>query len=438
MQIQIKDVKKLLSEGKKILVKTKNNEYTNITNYIEKGVLDTFKVTLKNNFNIKVSADHRFYTNAGWIKTKDLNINTHSILCEDNKYHNILSIIPIGKHKIVDISVEHPDQCYFGNGMLNHNSGKTLLAMYAAKKVQESGGYIVWVDSETAFSNTLADLVGLKYKISDGFLYLAPKIIDETFSVFERTLIMLREKYPDKKVLLVWDSLAGSRPRAEMEGEYGDKTMGLAAREYSTGFGRIVDTLGKLNVTMLVTNQVRSNIGNTWEPVISYGGKALKFYASIRIVLTQAAKIKDKDNNNIGNIIRAKVVKNRFAPPFRECEFSMYYNRGVDEWESVIEILCKTPFLVKKGGWYNLQNDEKSYRKEEIIKMLKTDKSFYESAMEHFNKEMIIVNDIDGDERIETEDGDVLDSNGALLFNQKDKDKLEAKLSENRVVVEEV
>ncbi len=147
MIIKVKDVKKILEQGKRIEVKTLNGEYTNITNYIEKGTLDTFLVSTQNYF-IKVSNDHLFFSRAkGWIKTRHLNIGQF-ILCNDQIYQKVINIEYIGKEKIVDITVDHPEHCYYGNGILNHNSGKSWVLCNLAAHAIKLGKKVVYYTLE--------------------------------------------------------------------------------------------------------------------------------------------------------------------------------------------------------------------------------------------------------------------------------------------------
>ena len=147
MIIKIKEVKQLLAEGRKVSVRTVNNEYTNITRYVEKGILKTYEVILLNSKKIKVSADHKFFTNCGWIECKNLLVDEHKILCNDNQYYKISSIKYIGNFPIVDITVDHPDHSYFGNDMLHHNSGKSLICQHLIAETQKIGGIGVYIDT---------------------------------------------------------------------------------------------------------------------------------------------------------------------------------------------------------------------------------------------------------------------------------------------------
>ena len=117
-KITVGEVKALLESGKKVKIKTIKNEYAPITQFVEKGILDTYVVTLENAFKIKVSLAHKFFTNVGWETTKNLIPNKTAIFCEDGQYYLVKSVDYIGKCRIVDVTVDHPDHCYFGNGML--------------------------------------------------------------------------------------------------------------------------------------------------------------------------------------------------------------------------------------------------------------------------------------------------------------------------------
>ena len=149
MIIKVKDVKKILEQGKRIEVKTLNGQYTNITNYIEKGKLDTFLVSTQNH-SIKVSNDHLFFSRSrGWVKTRNLNIGQF-ILCDNQIYQKVINIEYIGKEKIVDITVDHSEHCYYGNGILNHNSGKSWILCNLAAYAIKLGKKVVYYTLEMA------------------------------------------------------------------------------------------------------------------------------------------------------------------------------------------------------------------------------------------------------------------------------------------------
>lgn len=332
--------------------------------------------------------------------------------------------IPTGI-KVLDVCISNKKQGGFPTGRIievigENSAGKTLIGMLTAKKVQEMNGYVLWIDTENSFSETLAELVGLKFGTDNKFLYTQPDCLDEVFSIIEKVLIQLRTQDPDGLILIVWDSVAATPPRAELENDYEDQTIALAAREMSRGFRRISKMIGKLRSTAMCLNQVRTNIGNPYQPLATSHGKALGFYSDIRIELRVGSQIKDGDNNKIGNIIKAKTIKNRVGPPFRAVEFSMYYTKGIDEYDSVYDILVKAGYI-KSGAWVKI-NDEKypdSYRKTDIINMLKYDEEFKEKAMKIFYDTMI--KDYSSEEEhIVDEEGNVVDpQTGNILYSPK-------------------
>lgn len=341
---------------------------------------------------------------------------------------------PVGI-KVLDVLLSNQRRPGFPCGRIvalrgENSAGKTLIAMYTAKKVQEENGFVIWLDTENAFSESLADLVGLKYKTDDRFLYMQPNNITQTFTLIEKSILALRSKYPSEKLLVVWDSLAATPSSITMDNGYSQATMALAARELSQNFNKIKLLIGKLRCLFLVLNQVRQNIGNPYEPISEPGGKSLGFYASIRMHISQSSKIKDAEDNVIGNIIKFKILKNRMGPAFRECEVKMYYTRGVDELESVIDVLVDSGMIKKKGGWY--EYNDVSYRKTDLCDMLRTDKEFETVAMDKFYEIMIQIPKHDTEEILESEPGDLL-----LQENEsKLKKKLNRELTEKEIETE--
>lgn len=357
-------------------------------------------------------------------------------LGEGNSPSEVKKWLPTGI-KVLDVIISNKEEGGWPSGRVcelygDPSSGKTLLALLTAKKVLESGGFVIWCDTENAFSETLCELFGID--VSKRFLYTQPSCIDEVFTIVEQAILTLRQTHQDKTLLIVWDSVALTPTREELDNEYGKKTMGAGARELGQGFRKITLLIGKMDCVFLCLNQTRANIGNQWHPVTTPYGAALPFAASIRIEMSKSSLIKSGDEV-VGNIVKAKVVKSRVGPAYRRCEFKMYYIRGVDEMESVFDILVESGYVSQRGAWCYI-GDEK-FRKAEIIEKLKSDKEFNKKAMVPFYKQMIKVYDPDAKETFQDDEGNVRDpQTGEILYNVNDDAKLKDAVEKSLVIEE--
>lgn len=260
-KIKISEIKELLNSGKKVKIKTINNEYADVTDYIDKGILDTYKVTLINEYNTNVSMKHEFFTDAGWLNTSKILPNKHKILCEDNKYYTVKSIENIGKHKIVDITVNHDEHCYFGNGMLHHNSGKSLLASHALAETQKLGGLATYIDTENALNVDFLQAIGVDVS-KKKFVYVQLETVEEIFEVMENIITKVRASNKKRLVTIVVDSVAGASTKAEIEGNY-DKDGWSTGKAIiiSKAMRKITNLIGKERILVIFTNQLRQKLG---------------------------------------------------------------------------------------------------------------------------------------------------------------------------------
>ena len=369
MKVKIKDVKELLHSGKSVKVKTIGGEYAPITDYIEKGIKRTYKVSLDNGRSIKVSDGHLFFTNCGWLQTKDLKSNIHSIKCEDDAFSIVKSVDYIGEYPIVDITVNHPESCYYGNGMLNHNSGKTLLAMHALAETQKKGGMAVFIDTEASLDQNFVRAIGVDLK---KLLYISCDHVEEIFDHIEAIVQKIRMSNKDKLVTIVVDSVAAASCRTEMESDHGKDGYATAkAIILSKAMRKITQMLARQRVCLLFTNQLRVKMNAMFgDPYTTSGGKALAFHASLRLRLQAVGQIKDSKKNTIGIKTACKVIKNRMGPPMRKVEFDLFFDRGMDNY----------------GNWLDTLKDEKvlkkAYTKEQKDKMLKKDPDALKNLIE--------------------------------------------------------
>lgn len=220
------------------------------------------------------------------------------------------------------------------------SSGKTTLALHIIREAQRRGGLTAFVDAEHALDPEYARKIGVK--IND-LLISQPDTGEQALEIVES---LVRSNAID---VIVVDSVAALTPRAEIEGEMGAQQIGLQARLMSHALRKLTAIVAKSKTVIIFINQIRMQIGMMWgNPETTPGGKALKFYSSVRVDIRRAAQIK-KGENIIGNRVKAKIVKNKVAPPFRTAEFDIFYNEGISYEAEVINTALKFD-LIKKAG----------------------------------------------------------------------------------------
>ncbi len=220
-------------------------------------------------------------------------------------------------------------------------SGKTTLALHVLAEVQKSGGTAAFVDAEHALDPEYAKKIGVKI---DNLLISQPDTGEQALEIVET---LTRSNGVDAIVI---DSVAALTPRAEIEGEMGDQFIGLQARLMSQALRKLTAIVAKTKTTIIFLNQTRQKIGITWgSPTTTTGGTALKFYSSVRVELKKIGQIKRGETQVIGNRIKAKIVKNKVAPPFKVTEFDIMYNEGISVAGDLIEF-GMLHGVVKKSG----------------------------------------------------------------------------------------
>lgn len=239
--------------------------------------------------------------------------------------------------------------------------GKSHLAYHAAAMAQKQGGLVVYIDTENA--TPVAKLATMGIDVRKRFVYCDSHCTEEVFSIIESTILKAKQIL-DKNVpiLVVWDSVAATSPKAELDGEYEDNTIGLQARVISKGMRKLTGVIGQNNVTLLILNQLRTAIGVLHgDPDVTPGGKSIPYHASIRIKLSSGTQVKDKAGSVIGIHVIATIKKNKVAPPFRKCEFDIIFGKGITEDEYVfdqVRAYCKETGVIKrKGKTINVSGD---------------------------------------------------------------------------------
>lgn len=229
------------------------------------------------------------------------------------------------------------------------SSGKTTLTLSVISQVQKLGGTAAFIDAEHAFDSVYAKKVGVNL---DELLISQPDTGEQALEIAET---LVRSNAVD---LVVVDSVAALTPRAEIEGEMGDSHMGLQARLMSQALRKLTAAINKSKTCVVFINQIRMKIGVMFgSPETTTGGRALKFYASVRIDLRRTESLKQGEEV-IGNHVKAKIVKNKVAPPFREAEFDIYFDEGISYAADVLDLGVKYEVVQKSGAWLAYENEK--------------------------------------------------------------------------------
>ena len=229
------------------------------------------------------------------------------------------------------------------------SSGKTTLSLSIIAQIQAKGGVAAFIDAEHALDPTYAQKIGVKL---DDLLISQPDSGEQALQITE---MLIRSNAVD---LIVVDSVAALTPRAEIEGEMGDSHMGLQARLMSQALRKLTGIMSKSKTGLIFINQIREKIGIMFgNPETTPGGKALKFYSSMRIDIRRLASLK-KGDVVVGNHVRAKIVKNKCAAPFREAEFDILFEEGISRSSAIIDLAILHQVVEKSGTWISYNNEK--------------------------------------------------------------------------------
>jgi recombination protein RecA len=242
------------------------------------------------------------------------------------------------------------------------SSGKSTLALHVVAEAQRNGGICGYIDAEHALDPVYAKAIGVDI---DELLISQPDTGEQGLEIAD---MLIRSGAMD---VIVVDSVAALTPRAELEGDMGDTHVGLQARLMSQALRKLTGTLSKSSTIMLFINQLREKVGVIYgSPEVTPGGRALKFYSSIRLDIRRVESIKD-GTEVIGNRTRVKVVKNKCAPPFRMAEFDIVYGRGISREGSVLDVAVDLGIAKKSGAWYTYEGEQLGQGRENAKQFLR-------------------------------------------------------------------
>jgi recombination protein RecA len=262
------------------------------------------------------------------------------------------------------------------------SSGKTTLALHAVAEAQKQGGIAAFIDAEHALDTVYARKLGVN---CDELLVSQPDTGEQALEIAD---MLIRSGAID---VMVIDSVAALVPRAEIEGEMGDSHMGLQARLMSQALRKLTGTISKTMTSLIFINQIRMKIGIVFgNPETTTGGNALKFYSSVRLDIRRINSIKD-GQEVIGNRTRAKVVKNKMAPPFKQAEFDIMYGEGISKAGDLLDMGVEAGVIEKSGSWYSYNAERIGQGRENVKTFFNDNTGIYEEILTKVKETMGLV-----------------------------------------------
>jgi recombination protein RecA len=259
------------------------------------------------------------------------------------------------------------------------SSGKTTLTLNIIAQAQSEGGVAAFIDAEHAFDPTYAKLIGVKL---EDLLISQPDTGEQALEIVEA---LVRSNAVD---LIVVDSVAALAPRAEIEGQMGESQIALQARLMSQALRKLTAAISKSKTCLIFINQIRMKIGIMFgSPEVTPGGRALKFYSSVRIDLRKIATVSASEEEAVGIRVKAKVVKNKVSPPFKEAIFEIMYNEGISKAGALIDAALESGLIKKAGSWFSYKDKNLAQGKEQLRKMIKEDSTLQKEIEQELKKE---------------------------------------------------
>ena len=278
------------------------------------------------------------------------------------------------------------------------SSGKTTLALHVVAEAQRNGGVAAFVDAEHALDPVYAKALGVDI---DELLISQPDTGEQALEIAD---MLIRSGALD---VVIIDSVAALVPRAELEGDMGDSHVGLQARLMSQALRKLAGTINRSETTAIFINQLREKIGVMFgSPETTPGGRALKFYSSVRIDVRRIEAIK-QGTDNVGNRVRAKIVKNKVAPPFRLAEFDIMFGQGISREGSLLDIAVEQGIVTKAGAWYTYDGDQLGQGRERAKEFLRDNPEIAMQLQDRVLREVGLVADEADEEALEPEDAEV-------------------------------
>ena len=280
------------------------------------------------------------------------------------------------------------------------SSGKTTLAIHAIAEAQKAGGIAAIIDAEHAFDRFYAEKLGVDV---ENLLISQPDNGEQALEIADQ---LIRSSAVD---IVVIDSVAALTPKAEIEGDMGQSAVGIQARLMSQAMRKLSAVISKSNAIVIFINQLREKVGVMYgNPEVTTGGRALKFYASVRIDVRKADQLKN-GNDIYGNHVRCKIVKNKVAPPFKTAEFDILYGKGISRESELVDMAVELGVIQKSGAWFAYNGEKLGQGRDNARKALETDKALFEEILGKVRAESERLPDAVDEFELDDEDDDEFD-----------------------------